>query len=133
MAEAHAFPTALTERAIWCAGVFVIVAGLGESLFRLARSWVRNRPQSGVEEARALAACRVVLSSWLSLGLTVFLAEEVLRTFRVTTWTQIGRLVAVAVFRQLIVWALDNDVRRLRADVSFLGPLAPSKGDSDTF
>ena len=88
-------------------GAAVIVAGVLLAFAAYVLSEVRVRP-------RPYEEIRLVLGRFLALGLEFQLASDLLATAVAPSWTQIGKLAAIAAIRTVLNYFLAQEIERAR-------------------
>ncbi len=106
-------------------GASGIIVGLAifEAIWRSLRLFVLHR---GVPEAQK-EAVRLRLGRWLAVVLEFLLAADILRTAIAPTWSDIGKLAAIAGIRTALNYFLSREVREAgnrRPDAPVAAPLS---------
>lgn len=104
-------------RLVEAAGALIIFLGAGFGFVRFVwRAAVRRN-------AEEFGAVRLDIGRFLALGLEFQLASDLLRTAVAPTFTEIGKLAAVAAIRTALNFFLRREIREERAEVD--APTAP--------
>ncbi len=93
--------------AVEAAAAAVLVYGAATSFVSLAWLAVRHRATQAAQRETWLGLAR-----WLVLSLEFQLASDVLHTAVVPTWSQIGRLAALALIRTFLNYTLEADLEK---------------------
>lgn len=88
------------------AAVFVVALGCLDTLLRLAREAMRGETESGKH------AARLRLGRWLALALELELAADIILTAVAPSWSEIGKLAAIATLRTLLNFFLQREIER---------------------
>ena len=86
------------------AAILLVAYGSAEAFFGVSRVMIIR---AGTVQKRAIW---MRYAQWLIAGLTFQLAADVVGTTVAPSWTQIGRVAAVAVIRTFLTYFLDRDV-----------------------
>ncbi len=92
-------------------GAFIISVGLLKFLAGYLPSLVRKRGQ------QQNSLLRVRFGSSLTLALELLLAADILRTAVAPTWTDIGKLAAIATIRTVLNYFLEKELRMIEERV----------------
>lgn len=89
------------------AGVLIVIAAIEATWRGLAIFFVRPAaPDSAKENVR------LRLARWLAVALEFELAADILRTAIAPTWSEIGKLAAIATLRTLLNYFLEQEIQR---------------------
>ena len=91
-------------------GALLITVGAGLALSRLVKVFVK--PTLGGYEGT-----RLILARFLSLALEFQLAADILATTVAPSWTQIGKLAAIAVIRTGLNYFLAREIKEEEAEI----------------
>lgn len=104
------------------AAVFVVALGCVDTLLRLLRDAMRGDAEAGKH------AARLRLGRWLALALELELAADIILTAVAPSWSEIGKLAAIATLRTLLNFFLQREIERnasvARAEVESPAPAA---------
>jgi uncharacterized membrane protein len=100
----------IIEYSLYTVGMLTIVIGTIVAVSTGINNW-RTKKLTFDERTSLM---RIQLSEAIALGLTFILGAEVVKTFRISNFMQVLRVVALVLVRQLITYFLDKDVARLR-------------------
>ena len=120
MEEAFLRAAGIAATLVEGAAVLIVFYGALESFARLMHVVVRPAVPHG--ERKALWRRFGV---WLLLGLEFELAADIVHTVIAPTWSQLGKLAAIAVIRTFLNYFLEKDLERLVAPDE--APLAEPK------
>lgn len=93
--------------AIEAAAAVVLVYGAATAFARIAWLVVRGRVTHQAQREAWLGLAR-----WLVLSLEFQLASDVLHTAVAPTWTEIGRVAALALIRTFLNYTLESDLEK---------------------
>jgi uncharacterized membrane protein len=85
-------------------GVLIIGAGVAVTVVRLVLAFSKNR-RADYEKTR------LILARFLALGLELQLAADIIATAVAPSWTQVGKLGAIAVIRTGLNYFLAREVK----------------------
>lgn len=97
--------------AVETAGAVIIGIGVVAAAYKFARSLM----PPGLEGYNEI---RLTLARFLALGLEFQLGADVLSTAVAPSWTQIGKLAAIAVIRTVLNYFLTREMREERAGLT---------------
>lgn len=97
----------IAAEAVEAAAAAVLVYGAATTFARVAWLVLRGRAGHGGRREAWLGLAR-----WLVLSLEFQLAADVLHTAIAPTWTEIGRVAAIAVIRTFLNHALETDLEK---------------------
>ena len=100
-------------------GALIIAIGVLIALVLLARALLRPT------EPASFTRVRLVLGSYLVLGLEFQLAADILKTAVAPTFTEIGQLAAIAAIRTLLNYFLTKEIQSERAELAERGEDMP--------
>ena len=100
-------------------GALIIAIGVLIALVLLARALLRPT------EPASFTRVRLVLGSYLVLGLEFQLAADVLKTAVAPTFTEIGQLAAIAAIRTLLNYFLTKEMAAEKAELADRGEDMP--------
>lgn len=100
-------------------GAVIIAIGVVIALALLARALARPTAPS------SFTRVRLVLGSYLVLGLEFQLAADVLKTAVAPSFTEIGQLAAIAAIRTLLNYFLTKEIAGERAELEAAGEAMP--------
>jgi len=100
-------------------GALIIAIGVLIALVVLVRALMRPT------EPRSFTRVRLVLGSYLVLGLEFQLAADVLKTAVAPSFTEIGQLAAIAAIRTLLNYFLTKEIESERAELAARGEDMP--------
>ena len=92
-------------------GVLIIGCGVAVTVVRLVLEVSKNRRAD-------YAATRLILARFLALGLELQLAADIIGTAVAPSWTQVGKLGAIAVIRTGLNYFLGREVEEEREAVA---------------
>ena len=87
------------------AAVAIVTYGAMDAIVQASRTKPGRRALTG---RRKVAF--VQLGAWLVLGLEFELAADIVHTVIAPTWSQLGKLAAIAVIRTFLTYFLDRDI-----------------------
>jgi uncharacterized membrane protein len=88
------------------AAVFVVALGCFDTLARLAYDATHGAAEAGKH------AARLRLGRWLALALELELAADIILTAVAPSWSEIGKLAAIATLRTLLNFFLQREIER---------------------
>lgn len=100
-------------------GALIIAIGVLIALVLLARALLRPT------EPASFTRVRLVLGSYLVLGLEFQLAADVLKTAVAPSFTEIGQLAAIAAIRTLLNYFLTKEIASEKAELAERGEDMP--------
>lgn len=100
-------------------GAVIIAIGVVIALALLARALARPTAPG------SFTRVRLVLGSYLVLGLEFQLAADVLKTAVAPSFTEIGQLAAIAAIRTLLNYFLTKEIASERAELEAAGEAMP--------
>ena len=100
-------------------GALIIAIGVLIALVLLARALLRPT------EPASFTRVRLVLGSYLVLGLEFQLAADILKTAVAPTFTEIGQLAAIAAIRTLLNYFLTKEMAAEKAELAERGEDMP--------
>ncbi len=100
-------------------GALAIAVGVVIGLVLLVRALTRP------EDASSFVRVRLVLGSYMVLGLEFQLAADVLKTAVAPSFTEIGQLAAIAAIRTLLNFFLTREIAEEKAELAERGEAMP--------
>lgn len=89
----------------------IVAAALIEAIWRLSINSLRRVTQKSANRSHlAKEEIRLRLGRWLTLALEFLLAADVLRTAVAPSWSEIGKLAAIAAIRTALNFFLQREV-----------------------
>ena len=96
------------EVALQLVTVCIFVAAVFASIIKVAR-----KPDAQWNE-ETLNTVRLTAAAALSLGITFLVAVEILKTFRLPHFSQVGKVFAMIGVGVAVTWTLDNSASNIR-------------------
>jgi uncharacterized membrane protein len=97
------------------AAILVVAIGSVEAVIAAVRMIFTGRSDTARREAMLRYA------RWLAAGLTFQLAGDIVHTAVTPTWTDIGRVAAIAVIRTFLTFFLERDIKDWREKLAAHG------------
>lgn len=99
------------ENSFYIIGIIVILYGAISSIYLGLMSFYHSKNLD-----KSLNITRIQLSETFALGLTFILGAEIVKTFRIPNLYQLIKVSLLVLLRQLIVYFLDKDVKKLKSN-----------------
>ena len=119
----------ITNLVLWLKLVIEVVGalliGVGVLITTIRLGGVIRRPQLAGYDA-----ARLVLSRYLALGLEFQLAADIIGTAVAPSWTQIGKLAAIAVIRTALNYFLAREMKEQQEAMKGLSGVAESRAEA---
>ncbi len=90
-------------------GALVIIWGVTLSLSQFLKKEIAN----GSKVVQLNEVIRIVLGSYLVLGLEFFIAGDIIKTVITPTWGSLGILGAIVVIRTILSFFLNKDLKKI--------------------
>ena len=96
--------------------VIILLLGTIESASYLSKG-LTQRHAIYIKDHKKLTAtidARIRLGDSINLGLTFLLASDIVKTIRIPSYYQLGRVVILVLIREFVTYYLDRELRELR-------------------